>query len=110
MSFIRPEARENLMRWREALAGAAVVALGLWWAVGSLGMIRWAGVVLVLLGAALTWSGVQRARFRGGCGGLGVVHVDERQITYLAPVGGGFASLDALVQVDIAPDLAGLPV
>lgn len=110
MSFIRPEARENLMRWREALAGGAVVALGLWWALGSLGLIRWAGVVLVLLGAALTWSGVQRARFRGGRGGLGVVHVDERQITYLAPVGGGFASLDALVQVDIAPDLAGLPV
>ena len=110
MSFIRPEARAAVARWREALAGGAVLALGLWWALGSLGLIRWLGVVLVLLGAGLAWTGVQRARFRGGHGGLGVVHVDERQVTYLAPVGGGFASLDALVQVEVAPDLAGLPV
>ncbi len=113
MSFIRPEARAALMRWREAVAGGVVLALGLWWALTSLGLIRWAGgVALVLIGAALTWAGVQRARFRGGHGGgLGVVHVDERQVTYLAPVGGGgFASLDALVQVEVAPDLAGLPV
>lgn len=110
MSFIRPEARAAVARWREAIAGAVVLALGLWWALTSLGLIRWAGVALVLIGAALAWAGAQRARFRGGHGGLGVVHVDERQVTYLAPVGGGFASLDALVQVEVARDLAGLPV
>ncbi|MCI2399593.1 hypothetical protein [Aliiroseovarius subalbicans] len=110
MNFIRPEARENLMRWREALAGAAVALLGLWWALGSLGLLKWMGIALALMGAALLWSGIQRARFRGGHGGLGVVSVDERQITYLAPVGGGFASIDALVRVEIGPDMAGHPV
>lgn len=110
MSFIRPEARENLMRWREALVGAAVVLLGLYWLVTSFGLLRWASLAVIAVGLAATWSGVQRARFRGGHGGLGVVQVDERQITYLAPIGGGFASLDALTLVEIGPDRASLPV
>ncbi len=110
MNFIRPEARENLMRWREAMVGGVITALGLWWAIGSLGLVKWTGIALALIGVGLTWSGIQRARFRGGHGGLGVVHVDERQVTYLAPVGGGFASLDALTGVEIGPDRAGLPV
>lgn len=107
MSFIRPEAARGLARWREAMVGAAIAALGLFWALTSLGVIRWFGVILALAGAALIWSGVQRARFRTGEGGLGVVEVDERQITYLAPVGGGMASLDALTQVSIVASRAG---
>ena len=58
----------------------------------------------------MLWASIQRARFHGGSGGLGVVEVDERQIVYLAPVGGGILSLDALHEVAIAPDRAGLPV
>ncbi|MAM62124.1 MAG: hypothetical protein CMH11_11585 [Maritimibacter sp.] len=107
MSFIRPEAARGLARWREAMIGAAVVALGLYWAIESLGIIRWVGAALILAGLALTWSGIQRARFRTGRGGLGVVEVDERQITYLAPVGGGIASLEALTHVSVVASRAG---
>lgn len=107
MSFVRPEAAAGLARWREALIGGAVTALGLYWAIASLGVIRWIGVVVALAGAALLWSGVQRARFRTGQGGLGVIEVDERQITYLAPMGGGMASLDSLTQVSIIASRAG---
>lgn len=110
MSFIRPEAAENLKRWRSVLAAGAVLALGLWWGLTSLGLLKWIGWVLALGGAALLWAATQRARFRGGHGGLGVVYVDERQIAYYAPVGGGVISLDALTDVSIAPDRAGLPV
>ncbi len=110
MSFIRKQARENLLHWREAIAGGAVVLLGLYWLASSIGLLRWFSGAIIAIGLALLWSGIQRARFRGGHGGLGVVHVNERQITYLAPVGGGFASLDFLSLVEIAPDRAGLPV
>ncbi len=110
MNFIRPEARENLKRWREAIIGGAVALLGLYWLVTSFGILRWLSVVILAIGLAYTWAGIQRARFRAGHGGLGVVQLDERQITYLAPVGGGFISLDALSKVEIGPDRAGLPV
>jgi len=110
MSFIRPEATAELKRWRGAMVSAAVVALGFWWGFTSLGLIKWAGWVLVAGGASVLWASVQRARFHGGGGGLGVVEVDERQIVYLAPVGGGFFSLDGLSEVAIVPDRAGLPV
>lgn len=110
MSFIRPEVRQGLHRWREVIAAGAVLALGLWWALTGLGLIRWIGWTVVIGGAALLWTGLQRARFLGGHGGLGVVEVDERQIAYLAPVGGGIASLDLLTEVSIGPDRAGLPV
>lgn len=110
MSFIRPEAAEGLKRWRSVLAAGAVLALGLWWGLTSLGLLKWLGWALALGGGAMLWAAAQRARFRGGHGGLGVVYVDERQIAYYAPVGGGVISLDALTEVSIAPDRAGLPV
>ena len=108
--FLRPEAVAGLKRWRGVIMAGAVTALGLWWGLTSLGLIRWIGWVLAALGVAAVWTGIQRARFRGGNGGVGVVSVDERQIAYLAPAGGGFASIEALTEVAIAPDRAGLPV
>ncbi|MEJ2022692.1 MAG: hypothetical protein P8X43_11845 [Maritimibacter sp.] len=110
MAFIRAEAAETLKRWREPLVAAAVVALGLWWGLTSLGVIKWIGWVLAAGSAGLLYAAIQRARFHGGHGGLGVVEVDERQIAYLAPVGGGILSLDALSEINIGPDRAGLPV
>ncbi len=110
MSFIRPQAAVELKRWRGAMVAAVVLALGLWWGLTSLGLIKWVGWALAAAAGAMLWASVQRARFHGGSGGLGVVEVDERQIVYLAPVGGGFLSLDGLYEVAIVPDRAGMPV
>ena len=110
MSFVRPEAGKALIRYREAMVGGAVVFLGLWWAIGSLGLIKWIGLTVAAFGAAILWSGLRHARIRAGHGGVGVVQVDERQITYLAPVGGGFASLDDVGWIEIAKDRAGMAV
>ncbi|MCB1356779.1 MAG: hypothetical protein KDK53_09875 [Maritimibacter sp.] len=110
MGFFRAEATEAVQRWRGAMVAGAVLALGLWWGLTSLGLVRWTGWALAAGGAAMLWASVQRARFHGGSGGLGVVEVDERQIVYLAPVGGGFLSLDGLSEVAILPDRAGLPI
>ncbi|SPF77369.1 hypothetical protein ALP8811_02396 [Aliiroseovarius pelagivivens] len=108
--MIRPELRAELIRYREALVGAGIILLGLWWAWGSLGLITWMGLALAGFGAVILWSGLRRARIRSAHGGVGVVQIDERQVTYLAPVGGGFASLDDLRLIEIAKDRAGLSV
>ena len=77
MSFFRPEAVAEVKRWRGAMAAGAVTMLGLWWGFTSLGLIKWIGWVLAAGGAAMLWAAVQRARFHGGSGGLGVVEVDR---------------------------------
>lgn len=110
MSFVRPEVVAILVRWREVALAAAVNLWGLYWSLTGLGLIRWLGWALVLIGAVVLWAAVQRARFQAGHGGLGVVEIDERQVSYLAPVGGGILSIDALSEVSIGPDLAGYPV
>ncbi|MBV7377359.1 hypothetical protein [Maritimibacter dapengensis] len=104
MSFVRPEVMQGLARWREALIGAVVLIWGVWWIFTGVGAFVWIGFVLAAIGASLAWSGVQRARFRTGSGGIGVVEVDERQVTYLSPVGGGMVSLETLLRVEIARD------
>lgn len=110
MSFIRPEAAATARRWSGVIIAAGVFLLGLWWGMTSLGVIKWFGWALAAGAGATAWALAQRARFRGGHGGLGVLEVDERQIAYFAPVGGGVISLEALTGVAIGPDRAGLPV
>ena len=101
MSFIRPEVRDVLLRWREALIGLVIVGLGIWWAVDFFGIQRWLGVAAIFGGLAMVWEGVRRGRFQPGSGGPGVVDVDERQITYFGPMDGGAISIDALTRVTI---------
>jgi hypothetical protein len=44
MSFIRPELRAAILRWREALIGAAVLLLGVYWVLGVRpGLLTWIG-------------------------------------------------------------------
>jgi hypothetical protein len=103
MSFIRPEARAEIWRWREALAGLATAALGLWWIVGPGGLLGWLGLALCLAGAALCVVGYQRGRFRGGGGGPGMVQVDERQIIYFGPLNGGTIAVADLERLALDP-------
>ncbi|WP_282076876.1 hypothetical protein [Epibacterium ulvae] len=96
MSFIRPEARAALWRWRELIFAAALVALGLWWAVGSFGILRWIGWAIVCLGVLFSVVAGQRFRFRLGAGGPGLVSVKEGQITYFGPLSGGAIALSEM--------------
>jgi hypothetical protein len=103
MSFLRPEAKAQLVRWRETLAGLGAAALGLWLVLTAYGVLFGLGVVLILGGAALAVAGVQRARFRQGSDGPGVVQIIEGRITYFGPWGGGAASLDRLAWLEVVP-------
>ncbi|MFO7771737.1 MAG: hypothetical protein R6V38_10405 [Roseovarius gahaiensis] len=101
MSFMRPEAQAALRKWREALTGGVVVALGLWWVFGFVGLLHWLGYPVVLLGFALVWIGFQRARFRIGQNGPGVVQVDEGQIAYFGPLNGGVVALADITRLTV---------
>ncbi|WP_372604539.1 hypothetical protein [Actibacterium sp.] len=103
MSLIRPEMRAALWRWREPLAALAVLALGLWWASASFGVMRWLGYALALIAAAAALAGVQRARFVQGRGGPGVVELDEGMLRYFGPFSGGVIDIPALSMVQLVP-------
>lgn len=101
MSFVRPEARAALWRWREVLTGLGALVLGLWWVLGTTGLLQWVGGAVALAGAALAAAGVQRGRFRAGAGGPGVVQVDEGQIAYFGPLTGGVVALSEITALTI---------
>ena len=100
--FVRPEARQVLMKWREVLVGVLVILLGLYWISGS-GLLQWVGIAVATAGAALTYTGLQRARFSSRGGGLGVVSVDESQISYFGPFNGGAVSVRELTMLSLDP-------
>lgn len=103
MSFFRPEAKAALWRWREVLAGAGLALLGLSWITGPGGLLGWLGWVVMAVGGLLVFVGVQRARFRRGTGGPGVVLIDEGQITYYGPLDGGVIAADELERLALDP-------
>jgi hypothetical protein len=103
MSFIRPEVKTGLWRWRESLAGFAVASIGLYLAIAGLGLTQMIGFSMVVAGAVLMFAGFQRARFRVGSGGPGVVQVDEGQVTYFGPFDGGSVAIRQLALVELDP-------
>lgn len=105
--FLRPQARAALWRWRELLLGGGVAVFGLWWALGSFGIMVWVGWAIFLLGLMIIVTGIQRLRFSRGGGGAGVVEVKERRIAYLGPLTGGIVDLDDLQELVLDP--AGRP-
>lgn len=96
---IRPEIATALVRYREALGAGLVVVVGLWLVVLGGYVLVPLGVIVAAIGAALTLTALRRARFVQTVAAPGVVDLDERQISYLAPELGGFISLDELVEI-----------
>ncbi len=103
MSFIRPEAKLALWRWREVLVAVAVFLVGLSWISGPGGLLGWMGWILVAVAVALAVIGVQRVRFRMGAGGPGVVTIDEGQIAYLGPLDGGIVAAREIERLALDP-------
>jgi hypothetical protein len=101
--MIRPEAKAQLWRWREVLAGVGAASLGAWWIAGGSALLLLPGIALGLAGAALIWIGVQRARFRSEGQGPGTVEVDEGSVTYFGPLTGGTVALRELDQIAFDP-------
>jgi len=101
--FFREESKAQLWRWREVLLGMGILLLGGWLALTSIGLIAWIGWVLLAIGAVWLFAGVQRARFRVGIGGAGMVQVDEREVIYFGPLQGGSVSIEAISKIELIP-------
>ena len=102
-TFLRPQARYTMWRWREALYGAAIALLGLWWAIKGVLLVQTLGMVVAAIGALFIVAGLQRGRFRQAGDGPGVVQVAERRITYFGPLGGGGIDISDLTMLTIDP-------
>ncbi len=96
---IRPEITTALVRYREALGAGVIILAGLWlMALGGYVLVP-LGAIVAAIGAILTLTAFRRARFAQTVAAPGVVELDERQVSYLAPELGGFISLDELVEI-----------
>ncbi|MEM9343531.1 MAG: hypothetical protein AAGA87_10845 [Pseudomonadota bacterium] len=107
MSFIRPEALAALIRWRQALIGVVVCVVALYFVITDYGIRQIIASIACAVGLLLIWDGFRRVRFPAPGGGAGVVEVNEREVTYFGPSGGGSVSIDQLVLVRIRTTDAG---
>jgi hypothetical protein len=111
MSFIRPELRAELVRWRETLIGAGLASVGVYAFWRGLVRLNWMaealGLVLIVLGLSIAWAGWRRARFSAPKEGPGLVEVTERQIRYLSPYGGGFIDIEAISRLEVRDTIEG---
>lgn len=106
MSFIRPEAKDQIRRFGEPLIYLVVATWGLWTGFSAVGGGSWTGLIPLVLGliAALAlFNAVERAivSWRTRVRGPGVVQVHEGRIAYFGPEGGAVTALDGLASVSI---------
>jgi hypothetical protein len=99
--MIRPEITQGLRRFAEPLSYGVLILFGLYLFQKPGTVLPGIGVILCLVGAALGFASVRRVLSKSVTDGQGegVVEIDERRVTYLAPVGGGTVSLDELREV-----------
>ncbi|QQA42541.1 hypothetical protein [Pelagovum pacificum] len=105
--LIRPEVRTVLRKWSEVILAGLIALVGLWWGLGSFGIVRWIGWTLVVVGAGLAVAALQRMRFAQGGGGAGIVTIDERRVVYYGPFDGGVADFDLLSRLELDPGASG---
>ena len=99
--MIRPEALARLSQWREAGFAAALVVLGLW-CLWLGGWVLWPiGAALLVIGLPLGVISLRKQRFARAAKGesAGLIELDEAQLGWFGPSGGGFVSLDELVEL-----------
>lgn len=97
--MIRDGAAATLARWREVIGAAALGLAGLY--IASLGGLFFIplGLALAATAAGLALQAIRRLRFARDPAAPGVIEVDEAQIAYLSPLGGGFVSLRELAEI-----------
>lgn len=101
MSFVRPEIAAIARRWRESLVGLCALAFGVYLGLTGTLAAKIVAAGLVVGGVLLIAAGLQRARFRRGGAGPGVVALDEGRLSYFGPQAGGVMAVSDIVGVDL---------
>ncbi|PIE15122.1 MAG: hypothetical protein CSA70_00560 [Rhodobacterales bacterium] len=101
MSFVRPGARAAIWRWREVIAGVAVILVGVHWGYWSFGVLQSLGVALFFVGLAFVAAALRRALVRPRQGGAGVIELDERRLSFLHPDHGVILDLPDVTRIEI---------
>ncbi len=111
MPIFRPEAIQTLKRWQEPivigvflLATLRIFWLAFVWASWFMALF---GMALVAVLGSLFYVALLRTNLRSDASGPGLVEIDERNITYLAPHLGGVVSLDSIRKIDVSPTRSG---
>lgn len=104
--LIRPEAIALLRRWAEVLAASLLTLAGLLLARSTPGIVSWVGWALAVLGVLAILGALQRLRFAAPGQGEGIVEIDEGEIRYFGPRGGGIVALDAILVLSLSADAA----
>ncbi|EBA02010.1 hypothetical protein RB2150_10469 [Rhodobacterales bacterium HTCC2150] len=107
MSFVRPELRAQIFRFREVIFAVGVGLFGLWVFSAGGPLFGFIGLVIIFAGFGLALIGWRRVRLNFGEGGLGVVEVDERQISYLLSYGGFTLSIGDITAIEIQTNSLG---
>ena len=100
--LIRPEVRIFLKHYAQALTGAVLTALALYWTLTIPGVLHWITGAFAVIAAALTVDGIRRGRLlRESDEVAGVLEIDERRILWMTGEGGAALSINELVEVDL---------
>ena len=106
MSFLRPEIKLWLYKWRECLISLIIAALGLW--IGFHGaskynlILQFSGYIIAIIGICIAIVAHRRLSFSQFPNGLGLVEIKERQIVYFDPTGGLAFSADNIISIEIS--------
>jgi hypothetical protein len=105
MSFLRPEIKLWLYKWRECLISFIIAMLGLWMAFHGASkynlILQFSGYIIAITGICITIAAYRRVSFSQFPNGLGLVEIRERQIVYFDPSGGIAFSADNIISIEI---------
>lgn len=101
MSFIRPEIRDELWRWREVILLGLIITISAIMFLMGAGLIRVITIGLIVIGLAFLYPAIRQARATTKVVSVGVVEITERRIRYLGPEFGSEISANDLKMVQI---------
>ncbi|MGB1235497.1 MAG: hypothetical protein ACPG5U_07175 [Planktomarina sp.] len=100
MSFIRPQAAATLSKARPFILAGCMASFGIYIMLTTRGAGYLAAGVFILIAGLIAHDAYRRIMFPKGSGGVGLVEVDERRITYLSGGGGHSISIEDLTRVE----------
>ena len=103
--FIRPELARQLIRWREPVIASLAALIGLTLFLRGYSkynlILELVGGAIFLIGVAVAWASIRRSQFLQSINAPGVVAVDERQVSYMTPFGGGTVDIEQMERLEV---------